>query len=492
MKMPRTLYVRLGLVLLGVFAFVGVLFLALVRCSTEMHQQEVMQRLNRDLAKHVLTEGPMLEGRVVNHAVLKRLFHSMMVVNPGIEVYLLDAQGMVLTYSAKPGEVRRTRVNLGPIHSFLAGRTDLPILGDDPRNPLERKIFSAAVIGPADAPLGYMYIILRGAEYTGVTNLFGDSHILEMSAWVVGAGLLFTLLVALVVFAYLTRRLGRLGAAIEEFQRGDCTQVVPIACAPEARDEIDRLTEGFCAMMERMVEQVQYLRQTDTLRRELMTNVSHDLRTPLTALRGYLETLQIKGGDLSEDERHRYLEIATRHSERLGRLVDELFELAKLDAGVTPLQVEPFSLSELVQDTVQRFELVAQRKRVTLKVNYAHSVPFVHGDIGLIERILANLLDNALRHTDAGGTICIQLGSTEGRATVQVSDTGRGIAPEDLPYVFDRFFRKEPEGTNDGGAGLGLAIAQRIVELHGGRIEAQSVKPGGSIFHFDLPTRVSA
>ena len=211
---------------------------------------------------------------------------------------------------------------------------------------------------------------------------------------------------------------------------------------------------------------------------------------PVTVSNGlFTTTLDFGAGAFPGADR--YLEIATRHSERLGRLVDELFELAKLDAGVTPLQVEPFSLSELVQDTVQRFELAAQRKRVTIAVDYAQPVPFVHGDIGLIERVLANLFDNALRYTDADGTIRIQLSGTDGRISVQVSDTGRGIAPEDLPHVFDRFFRSNPHSSSDGGAGLGLAIAQRIVELHGGRIKVQSAMLRGTTFHFDLPARVS-
>lgn len=489
--MPRTLYVRLGLVLLGLFVLIGVLFIALVRFSTELHQQEVMQKLNRDLAAHAIAEGPLLQGRAVNYTVLERLFHSMMVINPGIEVYLLDAQGAILAYSAPPGKVQRAEVDLAPVHTLLAGQARLPILGDDPRDPQGRKIFSAAAIAGSEGAQGYLYIILEGEEYTGIARLLHGSHILVLSVWLVGAGLLFALLAALVLFAYLTRRLRRLSAALEEFQRSDCAEVVPLVAPPLAKDEIDRLTVTFYAMMQRMVQQMQRLRQTDILRRELVTNVSHDLRTPLAALRGYLETLQIKGDGLSEDERCRYLEIATRHSERLGRLVDELFELAKLDAGVTPLQVEPFSLSELVQDTVQRFELAAQRKRVTIAVDYAQPVPFVHGDIGLIERVLANLFDNALRYTDADGTIRIQLSGTDGRISVQVSDTGRGIAPEDLPHVFDRFFRSNPHSSSDGGAGLGLAIAQRIVELHGGRIKVQSAMLRGTTFHFDLPARVS-
>jgi signal transduction histidine kinase len=228
--------------------------------------------------------------------------------------------------------------------------------------------------------------------------------------------------------------------------------------------------------------------ETDALRRELVANVSHDLRTPLASLRGYLQTLQMKEGLLSSEEQRRYVEIASKNTEKLVRLVDELFELAKLESREIVACLEPFNLAELAQDVLQKFELLAEQKRVRLGCQYRDDLPFVMADIGLIERVLQNLLDNALRHTPEGGAVTIDLSPGSRHIVVRVTDTGSGVPEDAMPHIFDRHFRV---GADDGmaghGAGLGLAIVRRIVELHGSSIEATSAPGAGSTFSFPLP-----
>ena len=319
--MLRTLYARLGIVLLVLFSLVGMLFITIVRFSTELYQQEATQKLNRDLAAHAIAEKPLLKDKRINQGALQGLFHSMMLINPSIEVYLLDAQGGILAYSAPPGKVRRTRVDMAPLRTLLSDTATLPILGDDPRNPDRRKIFSVAAIPDAQHPEGYLYIILGGQAYESVMQMLSGSYILKLSAAAIGVGLLFTLLAGLLLFYYLTRRLRGLSRAMETFKHGDFTAVVAVPCNAVARDEIDRLGNAFAAMMQRMVAQMHKLKHTDRLRRELVANVSHDLRTPLAALQGYLETVLLKGAALDAVQQHQYIEIAAHHSERLGRLV---------------------------------------------------------------------------------------------------------------------------------------------------------------------------
>ncbi|MFN2634923.1 MAG: sensor histidine kinase, partial [Thermoanaerobaculia bacterium] len=192
---------------------------------------------------------------------------------------------------------------------------------------------------------------------------------------------------------------------------------------------------------------------------------------------------------LSPSERRDYLETAARHSESLGKLVSELFELATLDSRQTLLEMEPFSLAELVQDVVQKFRLAAEKKGVTLTAEPPGDLSFARGDIGLVERVLENLLDNALRYTPQGGEVDVRLLSENDFLSVTVADTGSGIRAEDLPRVFERFYRAPArESGTKGGAGLGLAIAHRIIDLHGGRIEAESLSGAGSRFRFWLPS----
>ena len=228
------------------------------------------------------------------------------------------------------------------------------------------------------------------------------------------------------------------------------------------------------------------MKKQDSLRRELVANVSHDLRTPLAAMHGYIETLQIKAEDFDSETRSGYLHIALQHSRRLTRLVDELFELAKLDANDSPVQTEPFAAAELAQDVIQKFKLQAEQKGVQVNLDCENNLPFVNGDIALIDRVLVNLVSNALRHTPEGGRITVSLRENDPGVEIQVEDTGSGIPEEEIPKIFERFYRGDNGARSGHHAGLGLAIARHIVRLHGGEIRVSS-KPGkGARFAFSL------
>ena len=256
---------------------------------------------------------------------------------------------------------------------------------------------------------------------------------------------------------------------------------------PSGGDEIDRLGKTFGEMAERMSEHVDELKKTDELRRELVANVSHDLRTPITSLRGYLETLYVKADTLTDSERREYVEIALKHSERLAELVSQLFELAKPESCTMALELEPFVLSELVQDAVQQFRLEAAEKKIELKADLPLDSPRVRADVGLIARVLDNLLDNALQHTPQGGRVTVGLCDRGDSLELRVEDTGAGIAPEHMPHLFERFFHRPPgEQAEREGIGLGLAIAHKALELHDSTLTVESEPGRGSCFAFDL------
>jgi signal transduction histidine kinase len=227
------------------------------------------------------------------------------------------------------------------------------------------------------------------------------------------------------------------------------------------------------------------------LRSDLIANVSHDLRMPLVAMRGYLELLASRSEQLSREERQRYVAIALRQCEHLGRLVDELLELARLDYTAAPLARESVAAAELASDVVQKFALAAERQGVDLATVAPERLPLVDADLGLIERVLDNLIDNALRHTPSGGSVRIVLERDPAGVRVRVSDTGSGIAAGDLPHVFDRHWRGA-SSRRAGAGGLGLAIAQRILALHGGRVEVESELARGTCFSFSLPAAAMA
>jgi two-component system OmpR family sensor kinase len=488
--MPKSLSAKLVAVMLALIGLVAAAFVAQSVFTTRLYLEEVSQKLNQPLARNIVESEDLIRGGAANHDALERVFHTLMAINPSIEVYLVDPAGKLLAYSAPPGTVRRQRIDLAPVQAFLAGGATFPLRGDDPRNAQGRKVFSAWPVREGGKLAGYLYVVLGGQAYESVAQMIAGSYILRTAAGVAAASLLLSLAVGLLSFTFLTRRLRRLATAVEAFKRSQFREVLALpGWRRDGRgDEIDELGVVVERMSRRIVEQLDQLRHADAARREMVANVSHDLRTPLTSLQGFLETMLIKEGDLSAEERRRYAELALKHTRRLEHLAEELLELARLESTEPELRFEPFSLAELAQDVVQKFNLEAERKGLRLDAEIPATAPFVSGDIGLIERVMENLIENAIKYTPEGGAIRLTVIPGTDRIAARISDTGPGIAAAELPRIFDRFYRVEKaRGEAPAGTGLGLAIVQRILQLHGSPIEVDS-RPGvGTSFTFTLP-----
>jgi signal transduction histidine kinase len=360
---------------------------------------------------------------------------------------------------------------------------NFPVLGTDPRRSSGTKIFSVARLEP---PIGYLYVILADASRDSVIRTVQNSTVLKVSMWTIFASLGLVTVFGVWMFTYLTRRLRRLSRTMEVFRENNFVLTEKMQ-HPKVNDELDSLQNIFADMSERISEQVQDLRQVDALRRELITNISHDLRTPLAAVQGYLETLQLKTATLTESERQRYLSAASKQSERLGKLISDLFDLSRFDAKAVEAHPEPFLLQELAQDIVLKFEGAATAKEVELKLMVDKGLPFVKADVGMIERALTNLIENALRYTKRGGEVRLELRKKSHGVCVIVADTGQGIPADELPYIFERFYRAKGNDEKTG-SGLGLAIVKRILELHGREIEVSSTLGRGTTFSFEFPT----
>lgn len=350
--------------------------------------------------------------------------------------------------------------------------------------------------------LAAMFVVI-GALLVGMSLRMPElREVIALGAELLAAAIAFALLAALLVFNLLTRRLRLLSQEIDAFRASCFSRPGRLAWARADGDEIDRLAHAFGELCDHISTQIAELERHDMQRRELLANVSHDLRTPLTLMQGYLETMLLRHGDMSRAQERGCLEVAARHADRLSRLVCDLFELAKLEGPGSDIQAEVFPLTELVQDTAQKFALHAKAQGVSIEARLRGEAVPVRGDIGLVERALENLVENALRHTPQGGRVAVEVACEEGRARVSVSDTGCGIARESLPHVFDRYFqaprveigspgREVPACAVEAGrrhhAGLGLAITRCIVALHGAQIRVSSRLGEGTVFSFDLP-----
>lgn len=483
----KTLFARLSIAFLAIILLVGGGFFLVDRYSTQTYYEELTQRLNGSIAMYVVGERLLIEDGVVNQEALAQLSQQAMIVNPTVEVYLLDQQGLILGQSLPRESLQTDRIDLRPVLQLIAGEVEMPFRGTDPRNLKREKVFSAAEVIDNGVVQGYLYAVLGGQKYDELASSIRGSYVQKVSLGAMLAIVVAALLIGILVFSLLTRRLTQVTRDVQRFTASGFDPEMVIQ-RDFSDDEIGQLGAAFQRMADKIAEQFEDLKETDRLRRELISNVSHDLRTPLASMLGYVDTLLLKNETLDEGERRRYLEITRKHTQRLGQLIGDLFELSKFDAAAVRPSLERFSLAELLHDVSQTFGLDAERSNVTLKVDTDGQTAMIKADIGLMQRVLENLLRNALKFTPAGGEVTIRLVPRPGAVSVAVTDNGFGIAAEDLDRIFDRFFHVARSNySDDASTGLGLAIVKRILDLHGSRITVTSALGLGTCFEFDLP-----
>lgn len=288
----------------------------------------------------------------------------------------------------------------------------------------------------------------------------------------------------------ITERLTRLARGAARLSEGELSTRLPV----DGEDEVAQVTRAFNRMAARLEEAAARAEADENARRTLIAGASHDLRTPLASLRAMIDALA-DGVVADPATTARYLAQSQAEIGRMSRLIDDLFELASLDAGLE-IAGEPSSLSDLISDSLAAWAARAEARGVTLDGSVTPGVDPVWMAAGKIDRVLANLLENALRHTPSGGCVRVDAALQDGMVLVSVADTGAGIPPEDLPQLFDDFFRGDRSraraaGADHDGAGLGLAIARRLVEAHGGAIWAESTPGAGTTVRFTLPKRTA-
>jgi signal transduction histidine kinase len=441
---------------LGLLLAVAVLFVLVEHRSAVTERLALPQARNEGLAASLAAEKPMGSAQLSSLAASR----------PDIEIYLLDEAGTILAASVPKDRLVRNTVNPATLGSFLNKEAAYPLFGDDPRTLHGQAIFSAAAVGQ-----DRLYVLLRPVDGGLLPEHSRGDMLIMLAGMAVAGGTMAWVAIGA------RSRLRRLADEMES-----------MGWPTIAGDEIDRMRQAHGTMLAQIRDQAEQLRQAEAMRRDLVASVAHDLRTPLATLRGYLETLLLRHHRLEADERLAYLRIAARQSEHLQVLITELFDLVKLEGGETRLNPEPFQVAELIQDVVQKLGPSARRNGVFLTGDMSQGVPFVFGDVGLLERVFENVLDNAIRYTPSGGRVSLSVSAATDAIAVEISDTGQGIPPDDIPHIFDRFYRVDKSRNRaSGGAGLGLAIAKQIVDMHNGGIAVSSHLGAGTSFVITLP-----
>lgn len=483
MRLRSSLAARLTLTLLLLLVGFGVLVASLSHNVIKQYQDEELQRLSHGLAQHIVEHWPEIttpDRDTADREARQALLSMLMTVNPGVQVYLLDADGKVNAYIGEPGMVRREEIDLSPVRSFLAG-APLPIRGTDPMGSATPRLFSAAMFPPRAGdlkPPGYLYIILNGAAWERAAEQLGSGRAWRVAIIIASVGMLGTVAVGALAFGWMTLPLDRLARRIRAYSAKSPRDEGQY---PRSEvDEVQAIAAAFGDMTARIDAQTARERAQVAEHRETIAGVAHDLRTPLTALHGHLEMLSASPSGHGE-ARERVLATALAQSDKVRRLSHQLFELATLQAGDQAPNRECFSLDELVMDAVQKFEFSGQTQQVQLSGPAPGRIELV-GDLHLVERALTNLIDNAVRYAGGAEPVQVSLRQNGRLAEIVVADSGPGLPKEILERLAGGQSVREPPIKRTGGGigGLGLAIAQRVAVLHGGGLRALPTSHGGT------------
>ena len=305
----------------------------------------------------------------------------------------------------------------------------------------------------------------------------------------VGIGLLAigTTLTALFVFRPVHKRLRTLEHAARALGEGH----TDVRATETGGDEVSSLARTFNRMAMDLESRATALAASDRARRQLLADVSHELMTPLSAIRGYVETLGMADLPIDQDTRKRYLDIVEQETHKLEAIIGDLLDLARLEGGGDRLRAEPVAVSDLFKRIADRHEPSLRDRNLSLETEIAKDTPQIRGDANRLEQALQNLAANAIRHTPEGGIVRLSAAPADGGVRITVRDTGPGIPAEHLPRVFDRFYKVDAARAGTAvpsGSGLGLSIVRAIIERHGGTVSASNASDGGARFELHLPS----
>ena len=481
-RVKESLFWRISSLFFLILLFLGVSYTMITISMAKRYSDETTQKLNAHVASHMLQEvNPFVNGKV-NEEALGKIMHSMMAVNPSLEVYLLDPQGKILSFVVLDKKVKLQYLSIEPIQTFLETQGKSLIYGDDPRNPGKSKIFSATSVYEKEKLLGYVYMILASEESENVAAALQESYLLKIGVQSFILTLAAAFIVSMVILWLLMKSLRGIIKTVRKFGDGDLGSRIPI----QSKGELAELSITINSMADTILRNMDELKEVDKLRRDLITNISHDIRTPISIIHGYIETLLMKHNSLDAQKQQEYLQTIMKSTERLKRLMTDLFELSKLESRQIQPKIEPFFMFDLLQDLSRKYKLMAQERNIELETELPSKMPVVSADIALIERVLQNLIDNALNYTPEKGRVRIKMEAQNKQVSISVINTGPGIASEELPKIFDRYYKVENNNSNRG-SGLGLAIVKNILEIHHSDIRVFSEKQGNTTFSFDLP-----
>ncbi|MGI2109331.1 sensor histidine kinase [Shewanella frigidimarina] len=465
------------------------LFVALwqwLQLNHEFSRNQIQQSLHLQLAEHMAHINPLLSQGITSDAALKEAFHDFMLLGPSFEIYTLDPDGKVIAYDAKEEKIKTHRVDTTIIQQFLNG-DNLPVLGTDPRSEDTHKIFSASKLITKDGlHSGYLYVIIGGEDYDSWQALINAENQPKIWGATIGFWIIFALVLFVILLRYFTRPIQKLAQDLTELKNTPMSDKLMLPQRYRGSLEISQLSHHINHLLQEIQLQQQQVKRQQQAKHDFLLHLSHDLKTPLTALLGYIDTWLI----LPEHERDEALiQYAANSGQTLQQLLAQLLELAALENGQIDAQLQQVNLSELLSDIEQTFTPRAKKLGVQLDFDINHASK-IYTDPTLMRRILNNLVDNALRYTPAGGKIQIINAQQNGQQWLTVRDTGAGMHKHEVDALKQLSMTRLSFEANQSlpQLGVGLAIVRQLLGLLKCRIEIDSQPGVGSEFKIELVT----
>lgn len=452
--------------------------------ATNHYHLASTQLLNKDVAAHIVKFASPYDGTQINKRRADSVFKNVMVISPSAEVYFLDSNGNVLDFYGHQKEIKLWKVPLKNIDKFIASKGEDYIKATDPRDPSYPKIFSAAEVKSATRKLGYIYVILGSNEYRAVTDMLFGSHITSLIIKAFFFIIILSIILSLLYIKRIQKSFGRMINVLENFKNGDYNA----RFNTKDNDELAPVSKAFNKMADLLTYNINKLSNIEKERKEFIANITHDLRTPLTIARGYAETLQIKKqtGEITDNEQDNFMQMIMKKILQVQHMVQHLFEISKMEtAGYEP-QKDPFVLSEIVQEIVNIFQLNAKEKSVSLTCVQCQYLVWINADIGLMERVIQNLVDNAVKNTPENGNIEVALEVENNYLIFKIKNTGNPLSAGFIDWINSTESNFNEHYSSSQKPGLGLRIVKKILSLHASALHAETQNNSTNIFSFRI------
>ncbi|GEA60737.1 histidine kinase [Vibrio comitans NBRC 102076] len=403
------------------------------------------QSLHKQLATHMREDNPLMIGSDYNPVALKSIFHTLMLLGPDFEIYFLDSKGNITTHASPEGTKLQSSVDLNPITQFLNGEP-FPILGDDPRNPEQSKVFSVSALREGDVIMGYLYVVIGSTQHSAIAAAQVDPPYLALAGLVLVSIICFALGVYLLVEKSLLCPIQRVTNQLQHQAEHDF-QLTPDFKHPVK--ELAPIADSYHLMAKHIQQQFLQLEYQSSHQRQTLLQLSHDLKTPLSSVLGYLETWKL------QNKQDPLIEVAYRNCDKLSNQLHSMLQLAKQETPLLSYEYHPVDIAAMIAESAESMNSQFKRKQVTLKLDLAPELHTI-GDKVLLERLVANLLENALRHSPRNSTVCCQAELTSNKA--------------DIRFRFTNLVEPNAKG---GSLGIGIKIVQSILMLHHSYLETK-------------------